>query len=86
MPMNLILIDIGSMLSILCVHAMLMPRLYLWHVVLMLVRCLVAVLDSLSFNLVSCVCVEPLLRFERAIYETCLVLHVDASCQVASYI
>ena len=48
----------------------------LYHIILMLARCLVAVLDSLSFRLVSCVCVEPLLRFECALYETCLDLHV----------
>ena len=46
------------------------------HIVLMLARCLVAVLDSLFVKLVSCVCVEPLLRFECALYETCLILHV----------
>ena len=56
----------------------------LLHVVLMLVRCLVAVLDSLSFKLVSCVCVEPLLRFECALHETCLVLHVVSCYLVAS--
>ena len=39
-------------------------------------------LDSLLLYLVSCVCVEPLLRFERALYETCLFLHVDASYHV----
>ena len=52
----------------------------------MLARCLVADLDSLSFKLVSCVCVEPLLRFERDLYETCLVLYVVSSCHVAALI
>ena len=51
---------------------------------MMLVRCLVAVLDSFFFKLVSCVCVEPWLRLEHALYETCLVLHVFSSCHVAS--
>ena len=41
-------------------------------------------LDSLSFKLVSCVCVEPLLRFECALYETCLELHVVPYYHVAS--
>ena len=50
----------------------------------MLARCLVAVLDSLSFKLVSCVCVEPLLRFECALYETFLVLPV-ASCDLVAF-
>ena len=56
----------------------------LYHVVLVLAICLVAVLDSLSFKLVPCVCVEPLLRFECALYETCLVLHVVSYYHVAS--
>ena len=56
----------------------------LYHVVLMLAICLVAVLDNLSFKLVSCVCVEPLLRFGCAQYETCLDLHVASSCHVES--
>ena len=47
----------------------------LQHIFLMLARCLVAVLDSLSFKFVWSVCVEPLLRFECAPYETCLFLH-----------
>ena len=42
----------------------------------MLARCLVAVLDNLSSKVVSCVCVERLLCFECALYETCLELHV----------
>ena len=50
----------------------------------MLVRCLVAVLDNLSFKLVLGVCVEPLLRFECALYETDLVLHVVSCYLVAS--
>ena len=56
----------------------------LYHVVLVLAICLVAVLDSLSFKLVSCVCVEPLLRFECALYVTCLELHVVSYYHVAS--
>ena len=56
----------------------------LYHIVLMLVRYLVAVLDNLSFKLVSCVCVEPLLRFECALYETCLELHMVSYYHVAS--
>ena len=39
----------------------------LYHVVLMLVICLNAVMDRLLLLLVSCACVEPLLRFECAI-------------------
>ena len=46
------------------------------HIVLMLARCLVAVLDRLSCCLVWSVCVAPLLRFECALYETFLILHV----------
>ena len=56
----------------------------LQHVVLMLAICLVAVLDSLSFKLVQSACVEPLLRFECALYETCLELHVVSYYHVAS--
>ena len=56
----------------------------LYHVVLMLARCLVAVLDSLSFKLVSCVCVEPLLRLECALYETCLIFHEFSYYDIAS--
>ena len=56
----------------------------LYLIVLMLAIYLVAVLDSLSFKLVSCVCVEPLLRFECALYETCLELHVASYYHVAS--
>ena len=56
----------------------------LYHIFLMLAICLVVVLDSLSFKLVSCVCVEPLLRFECALYETCLILHVVSYYHVAS--
>ena len=51
-------------------------------VVLVLAICLDAVLDSLSFKLVWSVCVEPLLRFECALYETCLILHVVSSYHV----
>ena len=56
----------------------------LQHIVLMLAICLVAVLDSLSFKLVQCLRVEPLLRFECALYETCLELHVASYYHVAS--
>ena len=58
---------------------MIVPILILYHVAIVVAKCLVAVLDGLSFNLVSCVCVEPLLRFDHALYETFLVLHV-VSC------
>ena len=54
------------------------------HIVLMLSRCLVAVLDRLLLCLVWSVCVAPLLRFEHALYETCLVLHVVSYYHVAS--
>ena len=50
----------------------------------MLAICLVAVMDSLSFKLVSCVCVAPLLRFEHVLYVTCLELHVVPYYLVAS--
>ena len=50
----------------------------------MLARSLVAVLDSLLLCLVWSVCVAPLLRFEHALYENCLVLHVVSSNNVAS--
>ena len=53
-------------------------------IVLMLAICLVAILDSLSFKLVWSVCVEPLLRFECALYETCLELHIVSYYHVAS--
>ena len=66
------------------VHAICFHVEVLYHVVLMLVSCLVAVLDSLSFKLISCVCVEPLLRFECALYETCLVLQV-VSCYLIPF-
>ena len=66
------------------VHAFLFHVEVLYHIALMLARCLVAVLDSLSFKLVSCVCVEPLLRFECALYETCLDLQVASYYHVAS--
>ena len=56
----------------------------LQHTVLMLARCLVAVLDNLSFKLDSCVCVAPLLRFECALYETCLILDEVSYYHVAS--
>ena len=45
---------------------------------------LVAVLDRLLLYLVWSVCVAPLLRFEHALYETCLVLHVVSGYLVAS--
>ena len=63
---------------------MVVPILFLYHVSMVSAKCLVAVLDSLSFKLVSCVCVEPLLRFECVLYEACLVLHVVSCCHVAS--
>ena len=66
------------------VHAFCFLVEVLYHIVLMLATCLVAVLDSLSFKLVSCVCVEPLLRFECARYATCLELHVVSYYHVAS--
>ena len=50
----------------------------------MLARCLVAVLDRLLLYIVWSVCVAPLLRFEHALYETCLVLHVVSYYHVAS--
>ena len=68
-------------------YIMPMPFFSCWGPVacfLMLARCLVAVLDSLSFKHVSCVRVEPLLRFECALYETCLKLHVPSYYHVAS--
>ena len=55
----------------------------LQHVVLMLAICLVAVLGKL-LCLIWSVCVEPLLRFECALYETCLILHVVSYYHVAS--
>ena len=56
----------------------------LLHIVLMLARCLVAVLDKLLLYLVWSVCVAPLLRLECALYGTCLVLHVVSYYLVAS--
>ena len=56
----------------------------LYHIVLMLTICLVAVLDRLLLCLVWGVCVASLLRFEHALYETCLDLHVVSSYLVAS--
>ena len=53
------------------------------HVVLVLAICLVAVLDRLLVYHVWSVCVEPLLRFECALYETCLILHVVSYYHVA---
>ena len=50
----------------------------------MLAICLVAVLDRLLLCLVWSVCVAPLLRFECALYETCLFLHVASYYHVAS--
>ena len=47
--------------------------------------CIVAVLDRLLLCLVWSVCVAPLLRFEHALYETCLVLHVVSYYHVASF-
>ena len=71
-------------LPVLNAHAFCYYSEVLQHIVLMLARCLVAVLDSLSFKLVQSVCVEPLLRFECALYETCLILHVASYYHVAS--
>ena len=66
-----------------------MPFVYLvellQHIVLMLARCLVAVLDRLLLCLVWSVCVAPLLRFKHALYETCLVLHI-VSCYLVAYL
>ena len=56
----------------------------LQHTVLMLARFLVAVFVRLSLCIVWSVCVAPLLRFEHALYETCLVLHVVSYYHVAS--
>ena len=56
----------------------------LYHIVLMLARCIVAVLDRLLLCLVWSVCVAPLLRFEHAVYETYLVLYVVPDYHVAS--
>ena len=56
----------------------------LYLIVLMLARCLVAVLGRLLLYLVWSVCVAPLLRFECALYETCLILHVASYYHVAS--
>ena len=65
-------------------HAFYFHIVVLQHVVLMLSRCLVAVLDRLLLCLVQSVCVEPLLRFECALYETFLILHVASYYHVAS--
>ena len=54
------------------------------HIFMMLAICLVAVLDRLLLYLVWSVCVAPLLRFEHALYETWLVLHVVPYYLVAS--
>ena len=53
-------------------------------IVLMLALCLVAVFVRLLLCLVWSVCVAPLLRFEHALYETCLILHVVSYEHVAS--
>ena len=37
-----------------------------------------------AITCIVCVCVEPLLRFECALYETCLILHVVSYYHVAS--
>ena len=71
-------------LPVLHAHAFCFHVEMLYHIVWMLARCLVAVLDNLSFKLVSCVCVAPLLRFECALYETCLILPVVSYYLVAS--
>ena len=71
-------------LPVLPVHAFCYLVRMMQLVVLVLARCLVAVLDSLSFKLVQSVCVELLLRFECALYETCLILHVVSYYHVAS--
>ena len=54
------------------------------YIVLMRAKCLVVVLDRLLLYFVWSVCVAPLLRFEHALYETCLVLHVVSNYHVAS--
>ena len=66
------------------VHAFCFRVELVWHIVLMLASCLVAVLDRLLLYIVWSVCVAPLLRFEHALYETCLVLHVASYYHVAS--
>ena len=71
-------------LSVIHVHAFCFYVAVLWHIFMMLAKCLVAVLDRLLLYLVWSVCVAPLLRFEHALYETCLVLHVVSYSPVAS--
>ena len=61
-----------------------MPICFLQRVVSLIAKCLVAVLGRLCLKLVLSVCVEPLLRFEHALYESCLVLHVVSFYLVAS--
>ena len=66
------------------VHAFFPHVRMLQHMVLRRAKCVVAVLDRLLLYLVWSVCVAPLLRFEHALYETCLVLHVDSYYLAAS--
>ena len=37
-----------------------------------------------AMTCIVCVCVAPLLRFECALYETCLILHIASYYNVAS--
>ena len=71
-------------LPVLHAHAFCYHVELLQHIVLMLAICLVAILDRLLLCLVQSVCVEPLLRFECALYETCLILHEISYYHVAS--
>ena len=71
-------------LSVHNVHAFCFHVEVLWHIVLMLPRCLVAVLGRLLLYLVFSVCVAPLLHLECALHETCLELHVVSYYHVAS--
>ena len=50
----------------------------------MVAKCIVVVLGGLLLYLVWSVCVAPLLRFEHALHETSLELHVVSSYHVAS--
>ena len=56
----------------------------LYHIVFMPARSLAAVLDRLLLYVVSRVCVEPLLRFDCDLYETCLNLYEVSYYHVAS--
>ena len=72
------------MLSLHEVNVKCMLICFMWQVVLMIAKCLLAVLGRLLLYLVWSVCVAPLLRFEHALYETCLELHVVSYYNVAS--